>query len=91
MVGERGRKVHVNPSLAEDPNYIAYKAQEEQLKQEHMSEWVAFSDGQLTIIAKDQEALFKEAREKGITGFFYHQIVEKERVYHLRSPRIVRG
>ena len=77
-------------SLEEDPNYIAYKAQEEQLKQEHMGEWVAFADGQLAIIAKDQEALFKEAEEKGITGFLYKEIVAVEPVYHLRSPRLTK-
>jgi hypothetical protein len=89
MKGERKQEVHIDPSL-EDPNYIAYQAQEAQLKQEHMGEWVAFADGQLAIVASDEESLFKEAGEKGLTGFFYHQVVEKERVYHLRSPRIVK-
>jgi hypothetical protein len=70
-------------SLEEDPNYIAYKAQEEVLKKEHMGEWVAFADGKLAIIAKDREELFSEAEEKRITGFLYKEIVEVERVYHI--------
>lgn len=76
--------------LENDPNYIAYKAQEEQLKREHVSEWVAFSDGQLVIIAKDQEALFKEAQERGITGYLYKEIVAIEPVLHMISPMSVR-
>ena len=83
-------KIRVSPDLAKDPNYQAYKAQETQLKQEHMGEWVAFADGQLALIAVDRETLFRDAEAKGLTGFFFHQIVEKERVVHLRSPHVVR-
>jgi len=90
MSDERKEKISVDPSLAKDPNYLAYTAQEVQLKQEHMGKWVAFSDGQLVIIAEDEEALFKEARAKKLSGFFFHQIVEEEPVYHLRSPRSMR-
>lgn len=71
-----------------DPNYIAYKKQEEELKQNHLGKWVAFSDGQLAVIAENKELLFKLAQEKGITGFLCHQIVEKEKIYQLKSPRI---
>ena len=77
--------------LEEDPNYVAYKALEEKLKKDHMGEWVAFSDGKLVVVANDREALFKEAKDKGLAGFFYHEIVAEERIIHLRSPRIVRG
>ena len=85
------RKGRDRTSLEHDPNYLAYKAQEEQLKKEHMDEWVAFSDGQLAVIAKDREALFAEASEKGLTGFFFHHIMTVEPVYHLRSPRKMRS
>ena len=85
-MNERNRK----DSVEEDPNFIAYKSQEEKLKQEHMGEWVAFADGKLAIIAKDKEALFQEAQEKGIEGFLCKEIVSEERVYRMRSPRLVR-
>lgn len=76
---------------AQDPNYIAYKKQEEQLKKDHLGEWVAFLNGDLIAIEPDKESLFKVLdldfpRE----GAFVKEIVAEERVYHLRSPRRVR-
>lgn len=82
--------IRVSPKLAKDPNYQAYKAEEAMLKQEHMGMWVAYADGKRVLMADNRESLFREAEEKGLQGFFFHQVVEKERVVHLRSPRIVR-
>jgi len=74
-----------------DQNYIAFKAMEVQLKQEHMGKWVAFADGQLVTIAEDKEALFKKTKEMKITGFLFKEIVAEEKVYHFRSPKLFRG
>lgn len=91
MKDERSERIEVDPRLAQDPNYIAYKAQEALLKQEHMGEWVAFCNGELVGLAPDRETLFKETQAKGFEGFFYKEIVAKERIAHLRSPRVIRG
>lgn len=69
--------------LQKDPNYIAYKAMEAELKEKHMGKCVAFSNGELVLIEDDRATLFKKADQEGITGFFYKEIVEVERVYHM--------
>lgn len=72
----------------QDPNWLAYKAMEAELKANHMGEWVGFYDGQLVAIDADQEKMLKAAIEKtGHTGILMHQIVEKEEVHYIRSPR----
>ena len=85
------KKISVDPELAPDPNYIAYKKQEEQLKKEHLGKWVAFLNGDLVAIEPDKESLFKvlDLDFPG-EGAFVHEIVAEERVYHMRSPRKVR-
>ena len=83
--------VSVDPELAQDPNYVAYKEQEEQLKREHLGEWVAFLQGELVAIEPDKESLFKKLDlDFPGEGGFVKEIVAKERVYHMRSPRRVR-
>ena len=78
------------PRPEDDPNWLAYKAQEAELKANHMGKWVAFHNGELAMIADDFDSLQKRMwEEKHVAGFMYHQIVEKERVIHLRSPRRV--
>lgn len=84
------RRVTVSPDLANNPNYLAYKAMEAELKEKYMGKWVAFHDGRLAVIADNEEELFQKAQEVGIGGFYVHEITEVERVYHLRSPRLVR-
>lgn len=83
---ERTRKTQSE----DDSNYVAYKTEEEQLKLEHMGEYVAFADGQRVGLAPDKEALFKMMQEKEIKEFFYKAIVAKKHVFHQRSPRKVR-
>lgn len=74
----------------EDPNWLAYKAMEAELKEKHMGKWVGFYDGQLVAVDDDKDAMLKKAMEAtGHTGIMMKQIVEKERVIHMRSPRRV--
>jgi len=89
---QKGAK-KVSKDLAEDPNYIAYQAAvgSGQFESLEAGTYVAFHEGQLVGTGIDQDKLFQELGEKGITGFFYHQVGVPERVVHFRSPRIVRG
>jgi hypothetical protein len=83
------RPITVDPKIDQDPNYIAYKEQEESLKTNHMGEWVAFVGGQLVASEKNQEELFKNLHKNyAQTGAFVHQIVEVEKVIHLGGPRL---
>ncbi len=91
MDDERKRKVLVDPDLTEDPNYTAYKAQEAELKANHMGKWVAFADGQLVLPESDQDALLQKISEGyADKPVFIKEIVAIERVIHFRSPRRVR-
>lgn len=80
-----------NPySPEQDPNWLAYKAEEAELKRDHMGEYVAYHNGQRIMFAGSYEELeTKMFKEKGITGFMFHHIVDQEHVYHIRSPRRV--
>ena len=80
--------MRIDQGLAQDPNYIAYKKQEEQLKKEHLGEWVAFLNGDLVAIEPDKESLFRVLYlDFQGEGALVKEIVAEERVYHLRSPR----
>lgn len=89
MVDERkqgGGEPNLIPE--EDPNWLAYKAQETELKVHHMGKWVAFYNGELAMIEDDLDILqTRMYDEKGITGFMFHHIVEEESVIHIRNPR----
>lgn len=86
---ENDRKIKNIPSeeLAEDPNYVAYKAQEAELKEKYMGKWVAFHEGNLVAVEDNRETLFAKIRETGNTGFMYKEIVPVERVIRIRGPR----
>mgnify|MGYP001589661807 FL=1 len=72
-----------------DPDYAAYLAQKDELKEQHMGKWVVFSGGQLVLVEDDRDTLLKKAEEMKITGFFFKEIVQEERVIHLGGPRRV--
>lgn len=68
--------------LEDDPNFIAYKAMEAELKEKHMDKWVGFYDGELVAVDEDQDKMLKAAIEKtGNTGIMMKQIVEVERIH----------
>lgn len=90
MSKDREQKISVSPELAEDPDYIAYKAQESDLKANHMGKWVAFHGGELVAIEDSRDSLLTQVFEKtGETGCLVKHIVPKERTIHMRSPRRV--
>ena len=93
MRTEQKGAIKVSKDLADDPNDIAYQAavSSGQFESLEAGTYVAFYEGQLIGTGMDQEKLFQELGEKGITGFLYQQVGIPERVVHLRSPRIVRG
>ncbi len=84
------KKVRIDQELAQDPNYIAYKGQEKQLKKEHLGRWVAFINGDLVAIESDKESLFKvlDLDFPG-EGALVKEIVAEERIYHMGGPRRV--
>lgn len=77
----------MSKELNENINYVAYKAQEAELKKTHMGKWVAFSNGQMVASADDKEALHTILEKENIVGGFMHQVVAIERTFHFRSPR----
>lgn len=89
--GSDSGKISIDPELAKDLNYVAYKAQETELKEKHMGKWVAFLEGKLVLLENDKETLIKRANEEGYTGFLFKEIVAEEQIYHIRGPRIVRN
>lgn len=84
MGNERNGKRPVDPELAKDPNYLAWKEREEELKASHMGEWVAFAGGQLVLTETDKETLFtKIEKEYPDQDVFIRQIVPVEPIYYL--------
>ena len=84
-------KVHSDQGSAQDPDFIAYKKQEEQLKKDHLGEWVAFINGELVAVESDKESIFK-ILDLDFPGEvrLVKEIVAEGRVYDMRSPRGVR-
>jgi hypothetical protein len=86
MTQERGGPLVPHRKIEEDPNYLAFKEQEEDLKRDHMNEFVAFVDGKLVLTNKDFKALFDEINSKyPRTGVFVHQVVEVEPIIDIPS------
>ncbi|HKB88194.1 MAG TPA: DUF5678 domain-containing protein [Patescibacteria group bacterium] len=87
MTKETDKKGH--SKLVEDPNYLAYKNQEAQLKLEHMGKWVAFSNGELVGVQDTEEEILELADNILPNGSVrIHQIVEIQPVISLGGPKI---
>jgi hypothetical protein len=69
----------INPELAKNPNYLAYKEQEAKLKEEHMGSWVGFINGEMVAVRESREQLFAIVRkEHPNKGFFFKEITPTE-------------
>ncbi len=82
---EEDNREAVDDGLANDENWLAYQEalKADQFKGLEPGAYVAFHEGKQVGIGMDRDVLFKELFEKGITGFFYHQVGVPERVVHL--------
>ena len=85
-------KIHVDADLANAPNYLAYQAAVTggQFENLQPGTYVAYHEGELVGSGMDRDTLFQELHQKGIQGFFFHQVGVPEVTVHLRSPHIVR-
>lgn len=74
--------------LSEDLNIKAYEADVDggTFSNYEPGTFVAYNNGGLVGSAKDREQLFKELREKGVEGFFYHQVGVPEEIIDVPTP-----
>ena len=84
-MGAEDNKATVDDELANDQNWQAYQQAltEDKFKDLQPGTYVAFYEGEQVGSGMDREALFQELFDKGIVGFFYHQVGVPERVVHL--------
>jgi hypothetical protein len=81
---ENEQEVLVDPILAKDQNYKAYKDIEELLKGSYVGQWVAFTKGELVLVEPDQTSLFQKLEKQYPNeSAFVKEIVEKEEVIQL--------
>jgi len=91
-VGKEDNSVVISEKLAEDPNFIAYLQAQASGEFDKMEAgtFVAYHGGRLVGTGMDRDKLFQKLHEKGIEGFFFHQVGVPEQVVHLRSPHVAR-
>lgn len=87
MNTERRSKAIADPSLAENPNYVAYMAQKADLKREYPGKWVAFYDGKLVFVGDDRKTLREQTMARGMSGVLLQHIVKEESVTQWRGAR----
>jgi hypothetical protein len=81
MSNERVENISVDPDLAKDPNYIAYKGIEELLKESYLGQWVAFTGGEIVLVEPDKTSLFEKIDQQFPgKSVFVKEIVEEDPV-----------
>lgn len=82
--------VLVNRELAEDPNYKAYKDIEDLLRQSYVGQWVCFAHGEMIAVEPTEDEIFAKVQKLAPEEeAFIKKIEAVERIYNLRSPRVV--
>jgi len=74
-----------------DPNYIAYQKALKTGAFEKMEPgtFVAYHEGKLVGTGTDRDMLLRGVRDKGIQGFFLHQVGVPEEVIDIPTPFLV--
>lgn len=80
-------EIKVDPDLAKDPNYKAFKKAKEQgaFKEMEPGTWVVFLNGKLFLAWPNKEEIFNLLRELKVAGFI-KQVNCPETVVHI--PRV---